>query len=289
MLKINVRCAARRTIRGRGVFAVRFVDISAVTFALENLMNWRQAAAPFMPPLPRLIPEGAPFCTTRWTHVCAAKADSEDGRRALADLCEAYYEPVVAFLRCELRDSDAARELSHAFFAQVLAGGTIHAADRERGRFRAYLLGAVKHFLASHHRAAQRLKRGSGAAPLPLDDDNVGAVADARGISPDAAFDRQWAVTVLARGMEALRAECAAEGREALFESIKPLLTGDATHGIQAELAAACGLNVAAFRMAIHRMKKQLRECVKAEVSGTLQDPAMVQEEIESLFRALGS
>src|SRR5215213_711999 len=103
-------------------------------------------------------PPGA-FHTTRWTRVCLAKADSEDGRRALADLCDAYYEPVVAFLRCELRDADAARDLSHAFFAQMLGGGTIHTADRQRGRFRSYVLGAVKHFLSHHRTAARREKR----------------------------------------------------------------------------------------------------------------------------------
>ena len=84
----------------------------------------------------RTIHSPAAFHTTRWTRVRQAKADSEDGRRALAELCDAYYEPVVAFLRCELRDADGARDLSHAFFAQMLAGGTIHTADQELGRFR---------------------------------------------------------------------------------------------------------------------------------------------------------
>src|SRR2546430_8936892 len=108
----------------------------------------------------RTLPDHAPFHTTLWTRVCLAKADSDDGRKALADLCEAYYAPVVAFLRCELRDADAARELSHAFFAEMLAGGTIRTADREYGRFRSYMLGAVKHFLSHHREAAQRMKRG---------------------------------------------------------------------------------------------------------------------------------
>ena len=94
--------------------------------------------------------EGSPgddFRTTRWTQVRRAKADSLEGRRALADLCNSYYEPVVAFLRCALRDADAARELAHDFFAHVLAGGAIARADQERGRFRSFLLGAVNHFL----------------------------------------------------------------------------------------------------------------------------------------------
>ena len=94
-------------------------------------------------------PEASAFHTTRWTRVCLAKADSDEGRGALAELCEAYYEPVVAYLRGVLRDADAAREMSHAFFAEILAGGAISGADPLRGRFRFYLLGAVRHFVAS--------------------------------------------------------------------------------------------------------------------------------------------
>lgn len=221
--------------------------------------------------------------------MCLAKADSEDGRSALADLCDAYYEPVVAYLRGVFHDADAAREMSHAFFAEMLGGGTIHTADRERGRFRSYLLGAVKHFVSRHRESARRIKRGGGADAVPLDDDALANVPDARQLSPDAEFDRQWAVQVLTRAMEALRAECAAEGRAAFFESVKPLLSGSADRGDQSALAAACGLKVDAFRMAVTRLKKRLRQCVKDEVAGTLSDPAGVQDELQILFAALGS
>lgn len=233
--------------------------------------------------------QAASFHTTRWTRVCLAKADSQDGRKALADLCDAYYEPVVAFLRCELRDVDAAREMSHAFFAEMLGGGTIHTAERERGRFRSYLLGAVKHFVSRQRESARRMKRGGGVEAVPLDDDEAADVPDTRQLSPDAEFDRQWAVSVLARGMEALRVECVAQGRAAFFESVKPLLSGSADRGDQTALAAACGMNADAFRMAVQRMKKRLRQCVKDEVAGTLDDPASVQDEMQTLFAALGS
>lgn len=235
----------------------------------------------------RTIAAPSPFLTTRWTRVCLAKADSDEGRTALADLCDAYYEPVVAFLRFELRDADAARELAHAFFAETLGGGTIHSADRERGRFRSYLLGAVKHFAARQREAAQRWKRGGGAEALSIDEEGF-AVADILHATPDAAFDRQWAVTVLGRGLAALGAACDSEGRGALFAATRPLLTGDAAHGDQHALAASCGLGVEAFRMAVHRMRKRLRECVKDEIASTLDDPAMVQEEMQALFAALG-
>lgn len=233
------------------------------------------------------IPGSAGFHTTRWTRVCLAKVPSDDGRRALAELCEAYYEPVIAFLRCELRDAETAREMSHAFFEQVLGGGRIHAADRARGRFRSYLLGAAKHFLGHYRESVSRLKRGGGMMAVPMDDAEVAEVPDGQ-LSPDAVFERQWAVTVLERSLDALRVECAAEGKGEFFEQVKPLLTGDAARGDQSEAAPACGMSVAAFRMALHRLKKRLRQCVKTEVAGTLDDPAMIQEEMQALFAALG-
>jgi DNA-directed RNA polymerase specialized sigma24 family protein len=233
----------------------------------------------------------ASFHTTRWTQVRQAKADSDDGRRALADLCDAYYEPVVVFLRCELRDVEAAREMAHEFFARLLAGGGIARAEREQGRFRSYLLGAVRHFLSHQREAARSLKRGGGAVPVSLDEDAsvIRAIPDAQALSPEAEFDRQWAVTVLAQAMKTLRAECAAEGKQTQFESLKPWLMGDAVHGDQAALAAVCGVGVSALKMAIQRLRQRFRECIQSEIAGTLEDSTMVQEEMRALMAALAA
>lgn len=242
-----------------------------------------------MPPESALAPNPSAFHTTRWTRVVRAKSKSEDGQRALADLCDAYYEPVVAFLRCELRDTDAAREMSHSFFAEMLAGGTITAAERERGRFRSYLLGAVKHFLSNQREAARRIKRGGGAVQVSLDEDVSGAleIPDARQVSPDAAFDREWALTTLARAMEVVKTECEKDGRSDFFQRVKPWLTGDATHGDQGAVAEACGMSAAALKMAISRLRRRFRDCLKSEVAGTLDDAATVEEEMQELFAAL--
>jgi len=237
----------------------------------------------------RTVRDGV-FHTTRWSQVGRAQADSPEGRRELGELCAAYYEPVALFLRCQLRDADAARELAHDFFAHVLAGGAIAHAEQARGRFRSYLLGAVKHFLAHRCAAQRRLKRGGGAVPVSLDDTAAGearAVQDASVLSPDAAFDRQWALTVVERALEALRGECSAAGRADFFERVKPWLTGDAAHGDQSVLAAGCGLNANALKVAIHRLKRRFRELLKAEVAGTLEDPALVEAEMGALFAAL--
>jgi RNA polymerase sigma-70 factor (ECF subfamily) len=243
-------------------------------------------------PTPCQPPQEAPgedFRTTRWTQVSRAKADSPEGRRALAELSNAYYEPVAAFLRYELHDADDARELAHDFFARLLAGGAIARAEQERGRFRSYLLGAVKHFLSHHREALRRLKRGGGVENISLNETEARSVPDATVLSPDAAFDRQWALTVVARALEALRRESVAEGRADFFEQVKPWLTGDAARGDQTALGASCGMNANALKVAVHRLKRRFRQLLKAEVAGTLDDPGLVEAEMRALFAALGS
>ncbi len=248
------------------------------------------AADSTQPPPCLLQPKasGEEFRTTRWTQVRRAKVDSPDGIHALAELCDAYYEPVATFLRYELRDADAARELAHDFFAQMLAGGTITHAEQERGRFRSYLLGAVKHFLSHRREAARRLKRGSGMKNLSLHDTEARSLPDAGVLTPDAAFDRQWALTVVARALESLRCECIDEGRKEYFEQIKPWLSGNAERGDQLAVAASCGLNANVMKVAVHRLKRRFRQLVQAEVAGTLDDPRLVEGEMRALFAALG-
>lgn len=230
----------------------------------------------------------APFHTTRWTRVCLAKSDSEDGRKALADLCDAYYEPVVAYLRSVLRDADAARDMSHAFFAEVLAGGKMGGAEPERGRFRFYLLGAVKHFVAHQREGAMRQKRGGGVRPLSLNTESL-QVAEPEHGTPEAIFDRQWAITVLARAMAALESEHRAQGKPKLVEHLRPWLMGESGYGDQAATAGKLGLSAQAMKALVHRMRLRFRHCVKAEIAGTLKDGAAVEDEMRSLFTALGS
>ena len=226
------------------------------------------------------------FQITRWTLVRNAHAGSEEGRSALSDLCMAYYEPVVAFLRCRLSNADEARELAHAFFAEILAGAAVLGADPSLGKFRSYLLGAVKHFVARQQQSAQRLKRGGNIKWLPLEDDAF-ATPDPSQRSPDLEFDRQWAITVLARGFNRLQTECEQEGNGPFLERVKPLLSGDLARGAQSPLAGAAEMKTEAFRMAVHRLRKRLRQCVKAEIAQTLDSDADVQQELEALFAAL--
>ncbi|MFO1439462.1 MAG: sigma-70 family RNA polymerase sigma factor [Verrucomicrobiaceae bacterium] len=228
-----------------------------------------------------------PFLTTRWTRVCLAKADSEDGRRALADLCDAYYQPVIAFLRWELRDTDAAREMAHAFFAEVLSGGAFDTVDRERGRFRSYLLGAVKHFLSRQRLLASRQKRGGGMEHGTLEEVAVQNTPDSAHLSADRSYDRQWALTVLDRALDALQRDYEQRGKGLLFEVLHPWLNGDAEHGDQRALSARLGRNLNTLKADINRLRERFRAQVRAEVAGTVSDGESITRELEVLLAIL--
>lgn len=235
--------------------------------------------------------DGGGFVPTRWSLVQRAQADGAEGRRALSELCDTYYQPVLTFFRCTVRDADAARDAAHDFFSELLAGDKIGGAERGRGRFRSYLLGAAKHFL-SHQRAARgRLKRGGGVVPVPLDGTECGLIAsvpDASLLSPEEAYDRQWALTVVARALECLRRECADVGQADFFEQVKAWLTGESERGDQADMAARLGMSATALKVAVHRLRSRFRRILKDEVAATLDDPAHVGDEMQALFTALG-
>jgi len=238
-------------------------------------------------------PHTAPFAPTRWTLVLRARGESNESRAALSELCEAYYQPVLRFLRREGRDEDAARELAHDFFARVLGGGGFEGADPERGRFRSYLLGALKHFLADERAHAQRLKRGGGIAPISLEatagtDTSPGLqVADPGAANRDALFDREWALTIMDRALAELQNEFATAGKFGQFEALKPWLIGDASAPSQAEAARRLELTEGAVKVMIHRLRKRFRESVRTEIAQTLRDPGLVDEELGHLIEAL--
>jgi RNA polymerase sigma-70 factor (ECF subfamily) len=238
-------------------------------------------------------PHTSPFAPTRWTLVLRARGESVEGRAALSELCDAYYQPVLRFLRREGRDEDTARELAHEFFARALAGGAFDGADPERGRFRSYVLGALRHFLADHRDHARRLKRGSGLTPDSLDapngtDTSSGfQLADPDANARDAIFDREWALTVMDRALSSLQKEFGDTGKLEEFETLKPWLMGDAATGSQADTARKLGLSEGAVKVKIHRLRKRFRAVVRAEIAQTLRDPALVDEELHHLIEAL--
>ena len=222
----------------------------------------------------------ASFHPTRWTLVLRASGGGAEAAAALSDLCAAYYAPVVAFLRREGRDEDAAREMAHAFFASVLTGG-VGAPERERGRFRSYLLGALKHFLSKHRDAALAEKRGGGTAHIPLTTDTAAGLPLPAAPDDALVFDREWAFTVIARALAALEAEHSEKATH--FAALKPWLDGGATCS-QADAAAALGMSETAVKVAIHRLRVRFRELIRSEVAATVHDAAEVGDELRHLI-----
>jgi RNA polymerase sigma-70 factor (ECF subfamily) len=206
-------------------------------------------------------------------------------------LCAAYYPPVFAFVRRNAPDEDTARDLTQEFFARLLARHGLDTVDPHRGRFRSFLLGAVKHFLADMRDHDRRLKRGAGR-PLesiePGTDTSPGLeLPDPKAPSPDVEFDRQWALTLLAGALATLEQEHQAAGKSRQFEALKPWLTGDTEAISQAELAGRLGLNENAAKVAIHRLRRRFREVIKNEIGRTVSDHAQVEEELHHLMEAL--
>ena len=231
------------------------------------------------------------FATTHWSLVAAARPDeaSRTGvRAALEQLCRAYWYPLYAFVRYRGYSSDEAQDLTQAFFVSIIEKGGFISADPERGRFRSYLLGAMKHFLANEWHRAQAKKRGGGVTVLDLDaldPEARYALTQAEPADPDAAFDRAWAQESIARAMERLRAESEGRGKGELFAALRGSLTGD--EPTRHETAERLGMTEGAVKVAVHRLRQRYRELLRAEIAETIADPADVEVEMRHLVAAL--
>ena len=222
------------------------------------------------------------FHPTHWTLVLRSRGEGEDAKAALSDLCAAYYEPVVSFLRREGRSDDAAREMAHSFFESILTSG-VGAPDPTRGRFRSYLLGALKHFLSKKRDAALTGKRGGGAEHIPLvSETDTSPGLPIPGLTDNTlAFDREWAHALIARALATLEQEHA--HKPDYFNALKPWLAAGSEIP-QADAARTLGMSETAVKVAIHRLRSRFRELIRSEVAITVNDPADVAEELRHLI-----
>jgi RNA polymerase sigma-70 factor (ECF subfamily) len=240
---------------------------------------------------PPEVARGDVFVTTRWTVVLSAgRKSSPQSDRALGELCQTYWYPLYAYVRRQGHTKEDAEDLVQAFFARFLEKNYLEGLSVGRGKFRAFLLASLKHFLANEWDKSQRQRRGGGVTHLSLDWQS----ADARfhidppdPSSPDKAFDREWALALLERVITRLRDECAAEGKASLFEQARGYLMVGETAIPYAEAARALGLDEGAVRVAVHRLRKRYRALLRDEIAQTLDDPAQVAEELRSLQAAL--
>ncbi|MBC8097153.1 MAG: sigma-70 family RNA polymerase sigma factor [Akkermansiaceae bacterium] len=238
-----------------------------------------------------VLPKGANFLPTHWTVVLAAGGnDSAHAHDALEKLCRAYWPPIYAYVRRQGYDPHDAQDLTQGFFARLLEKNSIAEADRAKGRFRSFLLGALKHFLANQWDKANALKRGGGQTLIPID---VASAETACGFEPadqvtaEKAFERRWALTLLDQVLRRLRQEHVNEGKEPMFEQLKQTLTEASRSVPYAEIALRLGTSEGAIKVAVHRLRQRYRELLRAEIASTVAGPEEVEDEIRNLFAAL--
>ena len=233
------------------------------------------------------------FRTTRWTLVRAATGAPEGERRsALESLCASYWPPVYAFVRRQGATPVQAEDLTQGFFTRLLEKGDLRLADPERGRFRSFLLGALRHFLSNEDDRERALKRGGGRQPLSLDGaalrglENGLGLEPAAGLTPEREFERAWAGAVLARARVRLAEEQDQAGKSAQWLALEPHLSNTDERGHGTELARSLGISENAVRVALHRLRRRFGELVRDEVRDTV-GPGEVEDEVRQLLRAL--
>ncbi len=234
-------------------------------------------------------PGDSRFHTTRWSVVLAAGGSLTDSPAAMEELCRTYWRPIYAFILRRGHEAEEARDLTQGFFAGFLERRGVADLDPSRGRFRTYLLRCVKNFLANEQERARALKRGGGAPVLSLsfDEDSELAIDPAETRTPETAYERQWALAVLRRALERLRAEQNEKGRGEIFERLKPALADEAVDGGYAAVAASLSTTTVAVKVAAHRLKKRYGEILLEEVTRTVDLPQEIEDELGHLFRAL--
>ena len=239
-----------------------------------------------VPDMPR-----ARFQTTSWSLVLAAAGNpTTDSSRALAALCQIYWNPVYAFIRRSGHDSDQSQDLTQGFFALLLEKQYLRDADRERGRFRSFLLTAVKHFLANEWDRSHALKRGGGQVPVSIDALAAEAwyePATVEETTPESLFERRWALSLLEQVMARLRAEFAALGKADQFDHLVGFLDRDAEEPRYATVAAQMGVSAATLRMSVYRLRRKYRTLLRAEIAEVVSTPEDIDEEIHFLLTTL--
>ena len=237
------------------------------------------------------------FASTRWTVVLAARdsrLSSTQAYDALSELCRIYWRPLYLFLRREGIGAEDAQDLTQGFFAELIGDRSYLRADREKGRFRSFLLGALKHFVADARDREQAQKRGGGKIREPFDEATISEaenqVARNERWQADRVYDREWAETLLRQALARLAQECAFAGKATLFEALKSHLLPDA-----AELVPYDALSVrmrrpaATLRKDAERLRARYGEILREEIHGTVSDPAEIHEELRYLCQTLTS
>ena len=235
---------------------------------------------------------GSRFPSTQWSIVLAARRRdaTEPARAALAALCEAYWYPLYAYVRRRGCDADAARDLTQGFFARLLEKEGPLDVRPELGRFRSYLLGALKHYLVNEWDRARAAKRGGGLTVASLDfeaGESRYRLEPTHDLTPERVYERRWALTLLEGVLCRLEAESGAAGKRKVFLRLRPFLTGDGERGSYRRLARELSMSEAALKVAVHRLRRRYRELLRAEIAETVARPEDVDDELRHLLAAV--
>jgi RNA polymerase sigma-70 factor (ECF subfamily) len=208
----------------------------------------------------------------------------------LEALCRAYWYPLYVYVRRKGYAAEDAQDLTQEFFARLLARNYLNVADRNKGKFRSYLLGSLEHFLAREWSKAHAQKRGGGQAVHSLDEtdaENRYLLEPAHELTAEKIFDRRWATTLLGQAMSRLREECVANHKGDLFGKVESLLSGEKGEASYAGVAAALEMSEGAIKVAVHRLRQRYAELVRAEIAQTVATPEQADEELHYLFAVL--
>lgn len=217
----------------------------------------------------------------------ARRKTSAVSRRALAELCEVYWHPLYAFIRRRGLSPVDAQDLTQEFFAELLEKETLRVADRQRGRFRTFLLTAISHFLSNQRRKAEARKRGGNRRILSLDfakGERLYSLEPFHDLTAEKIYERRWAMTLLEQVLDRLRDESVAAGKKEQFDALAPYLGGSRETVPYQEIAGRLKMTEGAVKVAVHRLRRRCRDVLRKEIAQTVADPAEIDHELQSLF-----
>jgi RNA polymerase sigma-70 factor (ECF subfamily) len=231
------------------------------------------------------------FATTHWSLILGAADTAAPGaQEALEKLCRSYWFPLYAYVRRQGHSPEDAQDLTQAFFARFLARKYFQRADRERGRFRSFLLTSLKHFLVNEWERARAEKRGGANAPIPLDTlaaENLYNDELSHNLTAEKIYERNWALTLLTQVRDCLRQEYAANGKSLRFEQLDQFLPGQKGELTYAEAARRLGVAEGTIKSDVNRLKKRYRDLLRAEIAHTVYSNDEIDEELRHLIDVL--
>lgn len=231
------------------------------------------------------------FATTRWSLVISAGEQDSDSRNALEELCSAYWYPLYRFARTKGFSADHAADLTQEFFAKLIERNDFESVRQEKGRFRNFLLAAMQNFISNARDRENAQKRGGHLKIFSFDAADAEKKHSLEATSeetPELAFEKSWALTLLTTVQEKLKDEFKDAGRLELFEQIQCFL-GGSFHDTPtyAEIANRLDITESAVKVNVHRMRKQFRQLLRTEISNTISDETDIDQELEEMFRVL--